>query len=339
MSRSVVPDEKADHSNGDEHPKNRTFRFKDSEKPAEAPTLERDDIDSSKKRSRHRHHHHRHRRHHKRRRLSDHQPTSSTANLHPDTAFREALFDALGDDEGAEFWQGVYGQPIHTYSRNYQDADTGEIGLMDDEQYATYVRRKMWEKSAEGLEAAREARRREQREEARECRQRREDNKNSESHEPSGPEFVFDLELDASLKRGQHRKEKKRWQQIWQAYMDRWKELQNLYESHARSPADNTEQVFLRNNIAWPVETGKAEHINLDNVSTFVENISAATSKDDDHRQSMESILKAERVRWHPDKMQQRFGFMRIDQSTMETVTAVFQIIDQLWSDLRDRAS
>ena len=35
----------------------------------------------------------------------------------PEAAFRESLFDAMADDEGAAFWEGVYGQPIHVYER------------------------------------------------------------------------------------------------------------------------------------------------------------------------------------------------------------------------------
>ncbi|KLU83995.1 hypothetical protein MAPG_03043 [Magnaporthiopsis poae ATCC 64411] len=37
--------------------------------------------------------------------------------LDADAAFRESLFDAMADDEGAAYWEGVYGQPIHTGKR------------------------------------------------------------------------------------------------------------------------------------------------------------------------------------------------------------------------------
>jgi hypothetical protein len=46
--------------------------------------------------------------------------------------------------------------------------------------------------------------------------------------------------------------------------------------------------------------------------------------------------LKEERVRWHPDKIQQRLGG-RVDEAVMRDVTAVFQIVDKLWTDTRSK--
>lgn len=296
------------------------FRFK-HDREHEAASVE----DQSR---RHRRRHHRHRRH-KRRRVDDaRSPPNETSSLHPDVAFRESLFDALGDDEGAEFWQGVYGQPIHNYPRTYEDADTGEIDMMDDEQYARYVRHKMWEKSAEGMEAAREAKRKERR---REQEARREERSNQPiQEEPAYNNFTFDFELEASLRRGEERKERKRWQQLWQAYLDRWKELQDLYEARKGSSADDTEQVYLRNKIAWPVETGKRKDLTPDEIEKYITKVSTSVQES-----TKSSILKSERVRWHPDKIQQRYGFMNIEDGTMQGVTSVFQVLDRMWNDLR----
>ena len=47
--------------------------------------------------------------------------------------------------------------------------------------------------------------------------------------------------------------------------------------------------------------------------------------------------LKDERVRWHPDKIQQRAGG-KVDEAVMRDVTAVFQVIDKLWNDTRPKA-
>ena len=41
--------------------------------------------------------------------------TRSGEYMDPNSAFIESLFDALADDEGAAYWEDVYGQPIHTY--------------------------------------------------------------------------------------------------------------------------------------------------------------------------------------------------------------------------------
>lgn len=297
-----------------------TFRFKRER--------EHDPDTSERRRKHHRHHH----RSHKRRRVDSERnlPEERSPSLPPDVAFRESLFDALGDDEGAEFWQGVYGQPIHTYPRTYEDTDTGELDTMDDEQYAQYVRRKMWEKSAEGIEAAREAKRKERKQEEEARRKERSQQKKPE--EPTYNNFTFDFELEASLRRGEKRKERKKWQQLWQTYLERWKDLQDIYEAHRGSSADDTEQVYLRNKIAWPVESGKRKDVVPDEIERFITNVSNILQDG-----TGPSVLKSERVRWHPDKIQQRYGFMNIEDSTMQGVTSVFQVLDRMWNDMRKR--
>ena len=89
-------------------------------------------------RHKHRHHHHRH----KRRRTRSASPTPSNPfeppPLDPETAFRESLFDALADDEGAAYWEGVYGQPIHIYGSQKPGPD-GELERMDDDEYAAFA--------------------------------------------------------------------------------------------------------------------------------------------------------------------------------------------------------
>lgn len=294
-----------------------------------------DNLDDMYERSRSRRHHRHHRAKHKRRKMHDHEDPDircGTSSLPPDVAFRESLFDALGDDEGADFWQGVYGQPIHNYSRTYTDTDTGELGVMDDEQYAQYVRRKMWERSAEGIEAAREAKRREQRQEKEARRKERSDNSSREDLAYNN--FTLDFELEASLRRGEERRERRRWQQLWHEYLDRWKNLQEIYEARQGSSADNAEQIFLRNKIAWPIESGKRKDLTPDRIENFVNQVSTAVPE-----ATKTAVLKAERIRWHPDKMQQRYGFMNIDETTMEGITAVFQVLDRIWNELRSHKS
>lgn len=45
-------------------------------------------------------------------------PEADAPSLAPgDDAFRDSLFDALADDEGAHYWESVYSQPIHVYPR------------------------------------------------------------------------------------------------------------------------------------------------------------------------------------------------------------------------------
>ncbi|EXJ82676.1 hypothetical protein A1O3_06490 [Capronia epimyces CBS 606.96] len=255
--------------------------------------------------------------------------------LSPDRAFRESLFDALGDDEGATFWEGIYGQPIHNYPNTYEDPETGELERMTDEEYAQFVRRKMWEKSWEGLEAAKEEKRREREKERQRIRD--EEKIRAANSQAQHDSYTFDAQIDASLRRGENRKDRKRWQSLWQDYLRRWQELRDLAETRQRSTED-AEQVFLRNKIAWPVESGKRKDVVRDNIERFIKKGTAAFRDDEQMGDPFSTAVKAERVRWHPDKIQQRYGFLEIDENTLKGVTAVFQSLDAIWNDIRNKA-
>lgn len=309
------------------------FRFKQSSQPKDG--IESEDVKDERKHRRHVRRRY-YRGTHKRRKLSE-EHSIHTLPIPPEDAFRESLFDALADDEGADFWQGVYGQPIHNYSRTFADAETGSLETMTDDQYAQYVRRRMWEKSAEGIESAREKKRQERkdREEHRKTEHSAQPETKEKADSPYNNFSTFDFELEASLRRGQRRKDKKKWQQIWQDYLDRWKTLQALRET-LRSSTDNAEQVFLRNKLAWPVESGRRKDVVAEEVQRFVEKVTDATSNSaSQYCHAKTAMVKSERIKWHPDKIQQLYGFMNIDRSTMESVTAVFQILDRLWNELR----
>lgn len=320
-------------------PRSKPFRFKAG--GAEDDDM-KDDDSSRKRRRHHRHHHHRSSRHRSRRhKASSHiedDPRGipeSMRDVDPDRAFRESLFDALGDDEGANFWEGVYGQPIHKYPNQYIDEETGELETMDEEEYAQYVRRKMWEKSREGVEAAREEARREKaRRKAQEERTRASEPQDQSSTAGPHNNFVFDFEIEASLQRGQRRKDQKRWRELWKDYLKRWEALQDLVQTHEQRAAGT---LFLRNKIAWPVESGLRRDVNAEEIQRFVRSgAQSAETESESRANALASAVKSERVRWHPDKIQQRYGSLEIDETTMKGVTATFQVLDQMWNDLRD---
>ncbi|KAG6096181.1 hypothetical protein E4U30_001695 [Claviceps sp. LM220 group G6] len=263
----------------------------------------------------HRHHHHSHHRHHSHRRHRhrdrDRSPTPpnpyDARPLDPEAAFRESLFDAMADDEGASYWESVYGQPIHVYS-NEKVGPAGELEQMTEDEYAAYVRQRMWEKTHAGLleeRAKQDERRKKKAEEEQQARTLR-------------------REMEQSLRRGEERRQRRRWTKQWEEYSRAWAAWNGTVET-----------------LAWPVAAvdgqgergGQRVQISEQDVRAFyvrgldVENIgeSAFVSK-----------LKEERVRWHPDKMQQRLGG-EVDSEVMRDVTAVFQIVDKLWTDVRDR--
>jgi hypothetical protein len=232
-----------------------------------------------------------------------------------DEAFRESLFDALADDEGAAYWEGVYGQPVHVYPDTKTGPD-GKLERMTEEEYAEYVRRKMWEKSHQHIMEEREAKERE-RQKKREQRAHLDEDMAHEEHERDH----IRRQMEESLKRGAERKKAREAAAAWETYTKRWEELKS---------AQNIAQeagIGARDQIPWPVVSGKAKHVSNEETEHFLRS-SSAWKKD------AAALLKIERVRWHPDKMQQRFG-QHIDQDTMKLVTAVFQVIDRLWTERR----
>ncbi|KAL0931789.1 uncharacterized protein CTRU02_212743 [Colletotrichum truncatum] len=256
---------------------------------------EREDGDS---RSHRRHHHHRR---HRRRSRSPTPPNPYEPDaLDPDAAFRESLFDAMADDEGAAYWEGVYGQPIHVYS-NERPGPQGELERMTDEEYATHVRQKMWEKTHQGLldERAR-------REEARK-RKSEEEKRNKRLQE----------DMERSLRRGEERRKKKMWASLWEDYVQGWSGWTGDVEG-----------------IPWPVESGRRRDISEKEVRRFIVN---GLAVEEIGEKEFATKLREERVRWHPDKMQQKLGG-QVDDAIMKDITAIFQIIDKLWADTRSKA-
>ena len=241
--------------------------------------------------------------------------------MHPDAAFRESLFDALADDEGAAFWEGVYGQPIHTYSPYYapnslngedeeDDPEHPRLERMSDEEYTAYVRAKMWEKSHGYV--IEERRRRE--EERKEKRKRDEEGRK------------WQLGVEEALKRGEVRRKKNKWKGVWEQYLRGWEGMKLC--SHGEGKGTMKEQ------IAWPVESGAWKDVGREEVERFFRHGPQAVGEGE---VSLGDVLKKERVRWHPDKMQQRAGSGGIDGGTMKLITAVFQVVDRLWSETRKK--
>ncbi|KAF2085214.1 hypothetical protein K490DRAFT_75269 [Saccharata proteae CBS 121410] len=299
--------------------KSKSSRRRDAEhRSHQSPSRRRGGEDSSRSNGQ------RHRHHSKRRKISstgfqddpplyddDYLPNArSSQYLDPDAAFRESLFDALADDEGAAYWEDVYGQPIHNYSDTYRN-DIGELERMNEDEYAEYVRGKMWEKTHQHVIEERERRERQRKEQKEwEARTRRMETDRDN----------FQRSVEESLRRGQERKAKRRWKEVWNRYTQGWDDMKT---------DQGKKNASLRTVIPWPVETGNVKDVSKEEVEDFFRNVPMP----EDH---LRNTLKAERIRWHPDKMQQRFAEQGIDSEIMKAVTAVFQVIDRLWSDMRE---
>ncbi|ETS80003.1 hypothetical protein PFICI_07532 [Pestalotiopsis fici W106-1] len=278
-----------------------TRRRDDAEDANDHETKDRESSHRDTHRDRRHRHHHRHKRRRERSRSRSPTPPNpyGPPPLSPETAFRESLFDAMADDEGADYWEGVYGQPIHVYS-NQKAGSQGELEQMDDEEYAAYVRQKMWEKTHQGLLEER-ARQEEQK--------KQKDEKEKEARR-------LTKEMEESLRRGEERRKRKSWKVKWDEYTQAWSDWNGTVEA-----------------MSWPVLDGSPSSINSENVRDFF--IKGLDPLEIGEKEFL-ARLKDERVRWHPDKMQQKLG-AQFDGTVNRNVTAVFQIIDKLWSDTRPK--
>ncbi|KAI1433382.1 hypothetical protein GGR50DRAFT_503948 [Xylaria sp. CBS 124048] len=263
------------------------------------------DESTSRRRHKHRHRHHRHEKRHTRPRSRSRSRSPTPPNpyepppLDAEAAFRESLFDAMADDEGAAYWEGVYGQPIHVYSQERAGPE-GELERMNDEEYAAYVRQKMWEKTHQGLLEER-ARREEMRRQ-----------KDRDAEEAAR----LTKEMERSLRKGEERRMKKSWRERWNTYTGAWDAWDGSLEG-----------------ITWPVRSGRREDIDAAAIREFYV---MAIDPVEVGEVTFLAKLKDERVRWHPDKIQQRLGG-KVDDAVMRQVTAVFQVVDKLWTDTRSK--
>lgn len=241
-----------------------------------------------------------------------HPQDTSTEDIDPEAAFRESLFDAMRDDEGAQFWEGVYGQPIHIYP-NTKSGPDGELERMTDDEYAAYVRKKMYEKSYQYLLEEKAKRDASRREKERLSRQAAEEFRESERQR---------RKLNQKIKMSQKISNQKLWEERWHKYITRWDFLMK----------GTSEGVFVAS-IPWPVASGNINDVNSEEIKRFLSHAPATIHHSEG---SLSKVLKAERIRWHPDKMQQRFGGQTVDERILQAVTSVFQVIDDYWSKIRD---
>lgn len=261
-------------------------------------------------------------------------------------AFQSSLFDALADDEAAAYWESVYSQPIHVYERPVQHTPTGELESMDDETYAAYVQRKMWEKAHPEVVVERERMEKKRQEEAEAKERRREEfvrKRRREAWERAGRaqgmadgdggerEYVFDFSsTNTAPESGRSTNyEQETYAKAWSAYLSAWNALKAELASRTSHEEMESKSKPTSKRIPWPTLHNRPA--TKPNIEAFMQRIPARDSKE------RVKLLKAERVRWHPDKVQQRFAGA-VDDGTMKVVTGVFQVVDGLVEQERGKA-
>ncbi|RPB03763.1 hypothetical protein L873DRAFT_1800275 [Choiromyces venosus 120613-1] len=314
LPRASPPLEKKDRapeSKSDDPPQPRKSKFRFKKK-------HRKDLDHHRHSSSRHSHSHSHSYSSSRHKRSHHKPLNDDPAEYDDTyipnlssvnfptaedAFRESLFDAMADDEGAAFWEGVYGQPINIYPR---PDGRGELERMTDDEYAEYVRSKMWEKTHEHVIEERK-----KREEARKARKQRdkEEQKMWEEEERS-------RRREEKVRR--RLRDKARVEKQWKGYLEKWTEI-------LAGKVDG--------GIPWPVESGKLEDVEKEALERFYMDIRGCLGEDED----LLDVLKAERIRWHPDKAQQRWNKRGLSEEEQKGITAIFQTVDSLWVEYKGR--
>lgn len=235
--------------------------------------------------------------------------------MDPDAFFRASLFDAMADDEGAAYWSGVYDVPIQpTPPMKVVDEEKGVLEQMTEEEYAAHIREQMWRKTnAAFLEEKKR----------RDLKRFKEAKEREEEKERFRRQREFEQGIEESLRRGRERKQRLATETHrtgrWTTYQSAWEKLTS---STGAVPA-----------IPWPVTSEKAEDIGMAEVERFYLNYGVAGSADEE-KPALAKVLKSERVRWHPDKMQQKLG--QLDKDVLEKVVEVFQIVDSLWGRYKD---
>ena len=261
-------------------------------------------------------------------------------------AFRASLFDALADDEGAAaYWENVYNEPIHVYPRPaVPNTATGELEEMSDEKYVEYVKRQMWERKHPEIVYERKRRERERKAEEEEQTRRREEfvrrkeqaawersqrsrfKDESDGQRKERYEYEFAGEKEWSRNDAPRTQSSRReYLSTWSGYLTAWDQLK-LELLEQREKKDDKDSVKPSKRMPWPVLKSQAP--TKPNIVAFMQHAPA------DDRTERLRMLKAERVRWHPDKVQQRFGGA-VDDGTMKLVTGVFQVVDGMVEEER----
>lgn len=222
----------------------------------------------------------------------------------------------MADDEGAAFWSGVYDVPIQPTPPMKMDEEKGVLEQMTEEEYAAHIREQMWRKTNAAFLEEKEMRDKTRKQEA---KAREEERRRAQQQRE------FDEGIEESLRRGRERKQRlvseSQRKQRWAAYTSAWDKLKTVSQT---VPA-----------IPWPVTSGKSADVAREEVEKFYLDC-ALTGSLEQEKAELARVLKAERVRWHPDKMQQKLG--QLDKDVLQKVVEVFQIVDGLWGKYKDYA-
>lgn len=124
-------------------------------------------------------------------------------------------------------------------------------------------------------------------------------------------------EIERSLRRGEERRKRAEMKGKFDEYSKLWTE----WNGEAAT-------------IPWPTMTGGRKGITERDIRSFL--VRGLELKTVGGKEFLVR-LKEQRVRWHPDKMQQKMGGRdKVDKGVMADITMIFQVIDTLYDDTRN---
>lgn len=210
--------------------------------------------------------------------------------------FRAKLFDAMDDDERLDSIEArfsAYRIPDRWKdddSNSRDNKDTGDPNYMDDEEYAEWVRRGMWERRHR-QEVEDEKQREQEREQERMERKRRKQQQKADIRK-----------LEEESRRKQQENRAKVIRQAFEAYNATW-------ASMTSSSAPTSTNLRFRD-IPWPMmpQPKSPDDITLDTISTFL------FSPDHSPEKSRKQRIRDAIFLYHPDRFEKWLG--RISNDT-----------------------
>lgn len=111
----------------------------------------------------------------------------------------------------------------------------------------------------------------------------------------------------------------------WARYSRDWRNLRRIDVAHLDED--------LRDTLPWPVLSGRWQDVDEASVSDFVKHAPGAVFKDS---REFRKVVRKELLRWHPDKISQRFPTARDHDQVMRLATTVTRVVKRLLTETRD---
>lgn len=244
--------------------------------------------------------------------------------------FRDKLFDAMDDDDRLDRLEASLNAHIPSrYSDQHQrqhQSSSSTTGLdpsqMNDEEYAEWIRKGMWERTHKS-EVDAETQREREREQRRERDRRARDEIERE-----------EKEREVKRRRIREEKEKRRKQDAYRDYKTRWDHLTRTAASIASSSSSSSSLNLLPlTSLPWPtfLPLSTVDDLTKDSISSFLLASDHIDARDKTRKQRIREALLA----YHPDRYVGRY-LMAIEEGERDRVRELVVRITTLLNALAE---